>query len=163
MWKLIGARPFAINFTAMAGVWLVLTEANPDSMWIGIPSVTAAAWYLSKSANSREVRISLTGLLRFTLFFLWESLRGGLDVAKRTLSPRLAINPDFKKFRTCLRITGARTLFANSVCLLPGTLVAAIDDDQLWIHVLDKEADPEVDLRRLERAVKWVYPTAANR
>jgi len=28
------------------------------------------------------------GFLRFISFFIWESLRGGFDVARRTLAPR---------------------------------------------------------------------------
>ncbi|HEB87118.1 MAG TPA: hypothetical protein ENI68_08920 [Gammaproteobacteria bacterium] len=36
---------------------------------------------------------SLTGVVQFVSFFLWHSLRGGVNVARLALHPRLPISP----------------------------------------------------------------------
>ena len=41
----------------------------------------------------------------------------------------------------------------NCVSLLPGTLAARLDGDQVELHLLDAGEDPEPELRRLEQAI----------
>ena len=89
-----------------------------------------------------------------------ESLRGGIDVARRVLSPRLDVAPGFLTYRTRLSGPQARLLFVNSVSLLPGTLAADLQDDRLTIHALDSDAEFAEDLARLETAVARVYREA---
>jgi multicomponent Na+:H+ antiporter subunit E len=101
----------------------------------------------------------MIGVLRFVPFFLWESLRGGIDVALRTLAPRMPVHPGFVTYPIgLLRRRDARVFFANCLCLLPGTLAADLSGDRLEVHLLDMGTDPATELRRLERAVARVYP-----
>ncbi len=95
--------------------------------------------------------------VRFFPFFLWESLRGGIDVARRTLAPRMRIQPGFTIYRTGLQQPAARVFFVDCVCLLPGTLGADLRGDQLDLHMLDARRDSLADLHRLERAVALIY------
>ena len=117
-----------------------------------------AAWVLIRLRAWHSEPVSVTGLLRFVPFFIWESLRGGIDVALRTLAPTMRIAPDFAVYRTALQQHEARVLLANCVSLLPGTLTADLQGDRLHVHLLDARVDPHGELRRLERAVGWVYP-----
>ena len=61
----------------------------------------------------------------FVRFFLWESLRGPVDVALRTLTPKMRIQASFSEFRTRLQRPGAHVLLVYCMSLLPGTLLAA--------------------------------------
>ncbi len=142
----------------LAGLWWLLTNGAPASWLIGVPVVLAAGWSLQHlhSANTRS--LSISGLIGFLPLFLWESLRGGIDVARRTLAPRLRIHPGFVIYPTRLQSDAARVFFINCVSLLPGTLAADFNDDQLTIHMLDDRIDPEDELRRLEQAVLRIYP-----
>ena len=141
----------------IAGLWWLLTDGSPASWVIGLPAVGAAVWAGRRLGGADGAGLSLIGLSRFLPFFLWESLRGGVQVASRTLAPRLRIAPGFSVYRVRLRRSQARVFFANCVCLLPGTLAVDLDADRLELHLLDSESDPIAELRRLERAVARVY------
>ena len=142
---------------ALAALWWLLTGGEPGSWLVGVPAVAAAGWAAwSLRAGNRDP-VSVTGLLRFLPLFIWESLRGGIDVARRTLTPQMPLQPGFIEYRTGLAQQNARVFFANSVCLLPGTLAADLRDDRLEIHTLDTELDTLSELARLERAVARVY------
>jgi multicomponent Na+:H+ antiporter subunit E len=84
-------------------------------------------------------------------------VRGGLDVARRTLAPRLRIQPGFKNYRLQLNDPSARILFTNCLSLLPGTLAARLDGNHVELHLLDAGEDPEPGLRRLEQAIARLF------
>lgn len=138
-------------------LWWLLTDGDQGSWMIGIPAVLAASWAAQTLGGGGRRDISLSGLLLFVPLFLWESLRGGLSVAGRTLAPRMRIKPGFIVYRTHLQNPGARLLFANSMCLLPGTLAADLHNDRLEVHMLDAAVDPQAELGCLERAVAKIY------
>ena len=101
--------------------------------------------------------ISLTGLFGFVVLFLLESIRGGFDVALRTLSPNLRIQPGFKRYQLHTSNPAARVLLVNCIGLLPGTLAADLDGDVAQLHLLDSDVNPEPQLHRLERAIARLY------
>jgi multicomponent Na+:H+ antiporter subunit E len=141
----------------LAALWGLLTGGDPASWVIGLPAVVAAAWAGRRLGGDGGAGLSLIGVLRFLPFFFWESLRGGVDVAMRTLAPRLRVAPGFSVYTMRLKRREARVFFANCVCLLPGTLAVELDKEQLELHLLNRESDPSAELRRLERAVARVY------
>jgi multicomponent Na+:H+ antiporter subunit E len=143
---------------SLALLWWLLTNGDLSSWLIGVPVVLAAGWSLQHLRATGGQSFSIYGLIRFIPFFIGESLRGGIDVARRTLAPRLRIRPGFVIYPTLLQGNNARVFFVNSVSLLPGTLAADFNDDQLTIHMLDESIDPEDELRRLEHAVSRIYP-----
>ncbi len=119
--------------------------------------MAGATWASRRLSKNSGTRISLIGLIRFVPYFLWESLRGGTDVALRTLAPRVRVRPGFCRYRTGLHASSARTFFAYCVSLLPGTLAADLRDEWLEIHVLDTESNFLSELARLERVVAGVF------
>jgi len=145
---------------ALALIWWVITDGALSSWAVGAPVMAMAAWASLRLNASSDSRISLSGLLRFLPFFLWESLRGGVDVARRTLAPVLRVEPDFIRYQSRLHSKAARAFFANCVSLLPGTLVADIKDEWLEVHVLNCGSDTEGELRRLEQVVARVFPAS---
>jgi len=142
---------------AFAFLWWLLADGHQGSWMIGIPAVLAASWAAHALGSGGHLDISIPGLLRFFPFFIWESLRGGLDVARRTLAPRMRIEPGFTVFHTSLQNPSARLLFTNSMCLLPGTLAADLHNDRIEVHMLDATIDPQAELARLERSVALIY------
>ena len=80
-----------------AMLWWVITEAAIDSWYIGVPVVAFAAWV--SLVLLPGFSLSLPGILRFIPFFLWHSLRGGVDVAWRALHPQLPISPGMVDYR----------------------------------------------------------------
>ena len=83
----------------LALLWWIIAQGQASAWLIGLPAValaTMASVYFSRTALPG---VSLAGLPGFVALFLRESVHGGLDVARRTLAPRLRIQPGFKSYR----------------------------------------------------------------
>lgn len=141
----------------LALLWWVITRGETSAWLIGLPAVAAAAVASVHLAGTGLPRISPIGLAGLVVLFVRESVRGGLDVARRTLSPRLRIRPGFRTFHIRLTEPQARVLLINCISLLPGTLAARLEGDRLEVHVLDASQDPDPDLCRLERAIARLF------
>lgn len=151
-------RHILMTVALLAGLWWLLTDGAQASWLIGVPVVLAAAWSLQRLRSDSKLSFSIIGLICFLPLFLRESLRGGIDVATRTLAPQMRVRPGFVTYTIRLQCDAARMFFINCVSLLPGTLAADFNDNQLTIHMLDERIDPEDELRRLEQAVLRIYP-----
>jgi len=136
-------------------LWWMLTDGAVDSWLVGAPVVLCAA--LISVLLLPAFSCSLTGIVRFVPFFLWRSLDGGVDVARRALHPRLPISPALFGYRWRLPPGLPRVFMANTVSLLPGTLSAEFDEKHLHVHVLDETTAFAEALEVLEQKVAGVF------
>jgi multicomponent Na+:H+ antiporter subunit E len=139
----------------MAALWWVLAGGSSSSWLVGVPVVLAAA--LAMLQWGRAWRLNLPGLARFSAYFLWASVRGGVDVARRVLLPALPIDPEQRRYPLRLPEGPARIFFTAVVSLLPGTLSLELERDELILHVLDARLPVDRELRRLETRVADVF------
>lgn len=140
-------------------LWFVLTGGAVSSWIVGVPTV-AAALVLAPRVERLTLpwRLDLAGVLRFAIYFVRESVRGGIDVAGRVSAQRLRVAPGLIRYRWRLPADGpARALFALSVSLMPGTLVAAMREHEVLLHVLDTEAPVTEELAELEQRVAGLF------
>jgi multicomponent Na+:H+ antiporter subunit E len=157
--RLHGPLPFvrtvALRLALFALLWWILTEGQPGSWPLGgLIVVLATALSLSLS---RPVPWSAVGFARFVPFFLWWSLRGGVDVAWRACAPSLPIAPGMLTYRLRLPPGRARIVMTAVISLLPGTLSAEIVRNNLIIHNLDQRVSNEADLAALETKVAALF------
>jgi multicomponent Na+:H+ antiporter subunit E len=136
----------------LAGLWWLLTGGAAGSWLVGVPAVLGAAWVLRRP-DAHVPRLRLLALPRFVPWFLWASLKGGLDVAARVLRPRLAITPQLVAYPLTLADERPRVAFVALVSLLPGTLSARLDGDTLHVHTLVPLAGLADELADLEARV----------
>jgi multicomponent Na+:H+ antiporter subunit E len=141
----------------MALLWLGLNGLDGNSWIVGGPAVLAAAWISVKLLPSVSWRWSLRGALVFAAYFLRESARGGWDVARRAISPRLALSPAILCHPFQLPSGPSRLFFCSAISLLPGTAVVAITESNICVHVLDNSTSVEEELRELERRVGALF------
>ncbi len=155
----LGTRVLAIGSRLLlcAAVWVVIAGADPASAIIGVPAVAAAAWASWRLTAGPGIRLSPWGALRFVPYFIYESVRGGIDVASRVLGPRVRVDPGCHDYRLSLSSPGARVFFVDLVSLLPGTLSADLEGDVVTIHALDQGSDMAGDLSQLERRVAALF------
>lgn len=150
--------PGYILVAAVAALaWLVLFADDPDSWIVGLPCIVLCALFSRSLAPAQRMHVSPVGLLRLAPYFLWYSLTGGWDVARRVLTPRLAINPGYTDFDLAISSGPARTFFVQFIGLLPGTLGAWLEGDTLRVHVLNLDADHEATLRAAEVRVAAAF------
>lgn len=149
-----------------ASLWLIITGADPSSLVLGLPAIGAATWVsLRFAANDPRPMTFWLGwfmrLPRFALFFLRESLLGGIDVAKRALNPT-RLSPGFVVHQPQLQQGAARLFYVNCISLMPGTLSAQLSGREVAIHSLDLEMDNAGALRSLERQVARLFADPAG-
>lgn len=139
-------------------LWWGLGGDDPLWWWAGLPTVgLAVVVSLALSPGPWRLRWNPGGLARFVPFFLFQSLRGGLDVARRTLHPRLPLNPSLVCYPLRLEESPAQVFMANVVSLLPGTLSADLEGSVLTVHALDIGLPVTEQLQALESRVARLF------
>jgi multicomponent Na+:H+ antiporter subunit E len=123
---------FALRGLLYFAVWVVIDQsAQPANLVVGLIAAAAAAWASLTLLPPQRGRVR-TGLLLLMLpRFLWQSLRAGLDVARRAFAPRL----DFE-------------LIAS---LMPGSVPSDERADTIEFHVLDRRQPVAAQLADEER------------
>ena len=104
---------------------------------VGIAVATAASLWLLPPDKTPQ--ISLTGLFGFICYFIVQSLRGGIQVARLALQLRLRLRPALLELPLTLPLGLPRLLFTATLGLMPGTLGVRLSGDVLYVHVLDVE------------------------
>lgn len=134
----------------LAALWWLI-GGTPPSWIVGVPTVLAGAGLVgSLPATGGSVRVlKLPG---FVLWFLWQSIRSGTDVAVRALRPGPPVAPGIVHHVTPLA-GGKQVMFANTLTIMPGTLTRRLVGDQVEIHVLDRRVAIDDDLAELERRI----------
>ena len=141
-------------------IWWVLTNGDRGSWLIGVPAVFLATWLSILLLPSSSW--SLSGIVRFVPFFLWQSLCASVNVGRQVLKPELPIAPVIVDYHWHLPPGLSRVFMAHTVSLLPGTLSLKLHKDYLRIHVLNKNSTFASDLLIIEARVAQVFALALN-
>jgi multicomponent Na+:H+ antiporter subunit E len=139
-------------------LWCVLAEADPWADWPLAAAILIAALATSLRLRPQEhARIRPFAVLRLVPWFLAQSVVGGIDVARRALSPRMPLRPGFIEVRLRLHPGLPRVAFVWIVSLLPGTAGVRLRGATLEVHVLDRELHTSEKLGALEERVRELF------
>jgi len=125
-------------------IWWALSGGQPEAWPLGGLAALLALYRPVSLRPQPAWRFSLPGLLRFLPYFGLQSLRGGLDVARRAYSIERPLDPGMLRYPLALPPGPARIFFLNTISLLPGTLSGDLLGDELHIHLLDRRLDPHI-------------------
>ena len=150
-------RAFVWRSLVFALVWAVISAGDPASWVVGVPAVGAATLASLSLSRVRPDRVSLPGLIGFVAFFVVASFRAGVVVAFQALRPRPDLAPGMLRFRVTLASGTPRVMLAATLNLMPGTLTARLDDDELLVHVLDRRLPIADEVRAVEARVARVF------
>lgn len=139
-------------------IWWILTGGEPGSWLIGGVVIVLAT--LTSLSLLPKIPFSTLGFIRFVPFFLWRSFKGGIDVARCALHPRLPLAPSLREYTFRLPKGPARVFMANTVTLLPGTLSVDVGDAGLLVHMLDETRPFDTELDAVERRVADLFGLA---
>lgn len=148
-------RLMSLFFVLLLALWLLLTSGDLSSLLVGLPFIMLALWsYRLQRHIPDPLTFSFLGALRFVVFFLLESFRGGLDIALRVWQPRVSLSVAFYEYRLIFPQGPIRSFFMYCISLLPGTVSVCVSENgKLCLHVLDDRGVVAEDLARLERRV----------
>ena len=122
----------------LGGAWLALTSAAADALALGVVVVAVAVW-LSLQLLPPKHPFALWRLARHVPRFVAGSVVGGVDVARRAVSPDMRLKPGWIEIPNALP-DGARVVLGGELSLMPGTLSAGTEDGKLLVHLLDTDA-----------------------
>lgn len=97
----------------------------------------------------------LPQLMWYWVWLVIEIFKANWQVIKAVLSADLTINPALVKVKTQCESDLAKTVFANSITLTPGTVTVAVEGKSMLVHALNEEdagpgAFDEMDRRSKE-------------
>ncbi len=140
----------------LLAIWWILSDGSIAGLGFGLIAVALALF--AARLIPPPMRARGTGLTvlrwravpRFLAYFLSRSLIAGVDVARRTLTPRMPLSPRVLVLRTELPAGPAQVFLMATLSLLPGTLGMSVQQDTITLHVLDDRDDAERDMRTAE-------------
>jgi len=130
-------------------------------------SVAVYPFCLKKDFYSVLLPRRLIFFLWFIPVFAWEMIKANVDLACRTLHPRLPINPGIVKIPTDIKSDLGVTMLANSITLTPGTITVDVDarDDgnMLYIHWINVASKNQEEARQkidgvFEGLIRRIFP-----
>jgi len=148
---------FSARGTLLALFWWILSNGNLESWVVGGPVVLSATTLSLMLSPGVRPPWRLSGLISFVPFFIWRSICGSIDVARRALHPKVLLEPAFMDYSLSLPVGAPRLFMANVVSLLPGTLSAELRGDCLKVHILDATVDAHKELQTLESRIANIF------
>lgn len=145
---------------AFALLWWILAEGRVDGWLLGVVAVCAATWASLKLLPPADHPIRIAGLFGFLHFFLWNSIRGGIQVAMMALRGRAALQPGMLELRVTLPPGGPSILLVKVLGLMPGTVGVEMRDESLRLHVLDERLPVVAETRALEAVIARLFGVA---
>lgn len=139
----------------IALLWWALSEGDTYNLWFaGIVIVAATLGSLALQPVTGFRPWHLGGVL---VFFVRESISGGIDVARRAFSPSMPINPGFTEIDLRLPDGPSRVFLANLLNITPGTVSVELLPGSLRIHMLDVEMPLEPKIREMEQLMASLF------
>lgn len=133
-------------------LWLLLVAGELSSLWFGLPCVLLIAGLLPLPPAATR-RIQWRMLPGFIGFFLWQSLRSGVDLSWRILRGSQTLAP----CQICYRLVGCdeqqRLLLIVTLNLMPGTLVTQVQDTQIRLHQIHPEVFQAEQMQLLQQRI----------
>ncbi len=155
---------------ALAVFWLTMSGLfKPLILGFGAVSVLVTIYLASRLDVVDRESAPYLRLHIFLAYWVWlvgEIIKANLIVVRACLRVEPDIDPALVKVKTTCRSDLAKTTFANSITLTPGTVTLSVDGDQLLVHSLYESAAGPEDFeemdRRTARAVDGLEPGPAT-
>jgi len=149
------------RFVAALLAWLVLLPSVAIAdLAIGTATAAGAFWVSIRLAPPGAARIGILALLAYVPRFLWLSLRGGLDVARRAMLPDMRLLPGVVDVPTAVPRGFARHTFTTITSLMPGSLPCGDTVSSLLYHCLDVGQPVAQEIQKEEHALRDAVPIA---
>jgi len=127
-----------LRWLGFLGLWLVLAGPQLAALPIGVATAALVTWTSLRLLPPGRFRPRFSILAILAVRFVWQSVAAGVDVARRSLDPRLPLRPGFVLYPIRLQSSLARNAFLTLSSLLPGTLPTGLDEEgAVLIHCLD--------------------------
>jgi multicomponent Na+:H+ antiporter subunit E len=136
-------------------IWIVLTLTFNFQEIVGglavsfVTALVASQFFIHDKALYLFNPVKLFWLIVYIPLFLKELYKANMDVMKRSLNPKLPINPGIVKVPTDMVSDYGLSMLFNSITLTPGTismdLVENGGKNYIYIHWIDVQSEDPVE------------------
>lgn len=140
-----------------AVLWWISVEGRQDAWAMGLFAALAASAASLALLPPGKYGIAPGGALGFFGFFVWQSARGGMQVAAIALRGRIDLRPTVVELSLALPPGLPCALMAGVIGLMPGTVGVSLAEERLRVHVLDERLPVAAGLRRLEAHIARMF------
>ena len=155
-----------VQFLTLFAFWLLLSwRFTPLFLVLGLLSaagVTAVTHRLV--AATLGPAVDLLGLPlrvgRFAVYAVWlagRMLAGAMQVAYDILTPGMPSDPHLLRFDTTLASPIARTMLANSISVVPGTITLEVDESTFLVHAFVPRAADDLVSATLQNRIAVLF------
>ena len=134
----------------VAVVWLLLSgHYTALILSFGAVSLLIVVWFkwrMDRVDEKLDVLPMRPRVLYYLLWLMWQVVLSNIDLVRRIWDPTLPIRPTWQRLDIKVTSSLAKTLYANSITLTPGTLTTDVREDHFMVHSLSP--DGIEDLRK---------------
>jgi multicomponent Na+:H+ antiporter subunit E len=106
--------------------------------------------------------LHIKALVKLLIFFAFNSLKGGVQVAFFALHPTLKLSPFVYAYKLKTKNDFSASILANICSLMPGTLSMGLKNETLHLHILDESLFDAALLHRAEEYVMEAFENGEN-
>jgi multicomponent Na+:H+ antiporter subunit E len=141
-----------------AVVWLLLSGHYTGLILaFGLVSVLIVVWFMwrmDRADGELGVLPMRPRLLYYLLWLMWQVVLSNIDLVRRIWDPTLPIRPTWQRLDIKVTSALAKTLYANSITLTPGTLTTDVREDHFMVHSLSTDGIDELRKGRMEKQIQ---------
>jgi multicomponent Na+:H+ antiporter subunit E len=139
-----GSVRFAVKALVLFGLWLLFSGLyTPLPLALGAVSSLFVALVAKRmgllEADPGDIGLHPLRCLAYVPWLAWQVAKSNVDVALRILVPSKGISPRVIRVPSTQRSDVARTVYANSITLTPGTISIDVSGDEITVHALSRE------------------------
>ena len=142
----------------VATVWLLLSgHYTALILSLGGLSVLIVTWFIRRMDRvdgELGVLPMRPRLLYYLLWLMWQVVLSNIDLVRRIWDPTLPIRPTWQRLDIKVTSVPAKTLYANSITLTPGTLTTDVREDHFLVHSLSPDGIDELRKGGMERQIQ---------
>ena len=148
-----------ILLIALAATWWTLSGyTKPILLTLGAISLGLVTLMASRMRiMDRETAPYLT-VPQTLIYFGWlfvEIIKANVAVVRAVMNPDLEVSPTLVKVPAGGKSDIAKTMFANSITLTPGTVSVNVEDDHILVHALLSEMSEPEDFDEMADRSAW--------
>jgi len=156
-------RP-SLLFVTLFGFWFMLSQkTEPLFLIIGVVSAALLTGFAIRLLNTvRDVHadpreINISALVKYVVWLFLQIPPAAIAIARTVVTPGREPQPGVITFDTGLRSPTARTILANSITLVPGTMTLDVSGPTFVVHAFDPEHAGDLIDGSLQRRIARIF------
>ena len=152
---------FVLTALIMFAFWIFLSGKFSFILLLSGVISSLLVSYMSNDLliGNGDIKLGFIRTIRFIRFLpwlLWQIVLANIDLAIRTLHPKMPINPMLINFKNNLKTDLGMVIMANSITLTPGTVTIDVNENEFLVHVISEKAAQSLISGEMQARVKKI-------